>query len=465
MAESPALEAARSHCSKLSSDELRSLLASYAEGGGTIALQAWFGNEAPVPWGSAGPPPSPSRPAIPTATGCVTMDSMVTGCPWCRRPVSFIGGSDIIAPVAGGADTRCAYVTLLYGPKCHTYFFGALVLGWGLSHHGGAGIARVLMHTSDVPSSYILALGAAGWHCHQVEYLSSVANALFHNPWKSRFIDVFTKLRLLQLESFEKVLFLDLDMLVRPPIDGCNGLESLFDLPTPAAMKRGSPVPKHGVAVPYTSIWSHPTRREADKLPPHQQASGINAGTMLFRPDAKVFKQMEAEVRDWHFPEHYSTYMPEQEYLSRFFGTFEQWTHVHCRYNYEIDKRERIPHDWTEAHEAILGENAADSKMVGAVVLHYSGTGIKPWDLLLQKKGDIGSLRVSTVADIAPLFARLTAEGSDDRMEGYADTPRLWAAMLEWLAEFGEAACCLAAGGHDVISLVRDAVQAEAGSA
>ena len=48
-----------------------------------------------------------------------------------------------------------------------------------------------------------------------MEYLTKVAWSLFKN-WKgSRFIDVFTKLRVLEQEDFEKVLFLDLDLLVR----------------------------------------------------------------------------------------------------------------------------------------------------------------------------------------------------------------------------------------------------------
>ena len=58
-----------------------------------------------------------------------------------------------------------AYVSLLYGPKCHNYFFGALVLGWGLARYGGANIARILMHTADVPAAYIHVLNAAGWNC------------------------------------------------------------------------------------------------------------------------------------------------------------------------------------------------------------------------------------------------------------------------------------------------------------
>ena len=91
---------------------------------------------------------------------------------------------------------------------------------------------------------------------------------------------------------------------------------------------------------------------------------------MLLKPDQSVFDTMHAEIHDYNHPEHYETYMPEQEYLSRFYGTFDEWTHISCQYNFEIDKNERIPHDFTVAHEDI--RNGADHK--GAIVLHYSGT-------------------------------------------------------------------------------------------
>merc|ERR1711879_1055705 len=123
-----------------------------------------------------------------------------------------MGGS---SSVVGGQIGRYAYVALIYGPSCHKYFLGALVLGWGLQQHGGKKAERVLLYTYDVPTQYREVLRAVGWTCRQVEYLSSVARVLFHNYRTSRFVDVFTKLRALELEEFEKVLCLDIDMLVR----------------------------------------------------------------------------------------------------------------------------------------------------------------------------------------------------------------------------------------------------------
>ena len=103
-----------------------------------------------------------------------------------------------------------------------------------------------------------------------------MARALFKNYWNSRFLSVFTKLRALEQIDYDKVLFLDLDILIR------GNLGELFQLRAPAAMKRGEPVMEHGQRVPYSTLWGHPTRRGRDKLPQHQQASGINAGASLY---------------------------------------------------------------------------------------------------------------------------------------------------------------------------------------
>lgn len=434
-----------------------------------VALEAWDAH-AKVPWGCAPAPAQRSEPAVcraGVAAKCDASAEAVTGCPWCRRPVSVVAAerSPDGSPASPSASlAACAYVTLLYGPRCHSYFLGALVLGWGLKRHACADVSRLLLHTPDVPPAYVAALLASGWRCEQVEYISSVCSALFHNWRKSRFVDVFTKLRALQMTDLQKVLLLDLDLLVRAPALGGRGLECAFELPAPAAMKRGSPVPVHGERVPYQAIWEHPSRREGDELPPHQQASGINAGVVLLEPDAAVFAQMEAEVRDWSHPEHYATYMPEQEYLSRFYGTFDRWTHLDCRFNYEIDKNERVPHDWTEAHEAIrsAGDVASASggsrHHPGVVVLHYSGTGIKPWDVLYKERGDPTKMLVASAAGVHGLLAELQRAGPRAHLDGYRDRARLWAAILEWLGQLRDAAGELAVVGQDPIALVRQAV-------
>ena len=108
------------------------------------------------------------------------------------------------------------------------YVMGALALGSSLqlsSNH-----ERVLMHTEDVPSEALQLLGQI-WQLRQVPYIISAGD--LHVPSeKARFREVFTKLQVLNPEAlpYDKVVFLDLDMIVLRNID------ELFQLRPPAAM-------------------------------------------------------------------------------------------------------------------------------------------------------------------------------------------------------------------------------------
>ena len=60
---------------------------------------------------------------------------------------------------------------------------------------------------------------AVGWEWIVIDYVDKVAANLFDNMAKKRFSNVFTKLRVLQMENVDRVLLLDLDLLVRSTED------------------------------------------------------------------------------------------------------------------------------------------------------------------------------------------------------------------------------------------------------
>eukprot|EP00397_Hematodinium_sp_SG-2012_P020697 GEMP01021340.1.p1 GENE.GEMP01021340.1~~GEMP01021340.1.p1 ORF type:complete len:364 (+),score=76.37 GEMP01021340.1:37-1128(+) len=262
----------------------------------------------------------------------------IFGCPWCRRPLEIRENAPAIPRAP--SDTSTAFCALLYGNSLQ-YFIGALVLGWGLNKHASMGREphdRVLIHTDDVTMAQRRNLKKVGWKLHPVQYLKGaeeVSSKLFHGVWRTRFRNVFTKIQVLEL-PYSKVVLLDLDILVRKP------LTDLMALSWPAAHARGEPALQHGEIVPYRRFWENYENRQfngkVEELPNHQQSSGINAGVMVLpgnRPD--LLGHITRELSDWDHPEHYPTYMPEQEYLSRWFGTFEgPWRHVGCEYNYEV---------------------------------------------------------------------------------------------------------------------------------
>jgi len=176
---------------------------------------------------------------------------------------------------------------------------------------------------------------------------------------------------------------------------------------------------------------------------------------MLLQPCANTYECMLAEIADDAHPEHYGTYMPEQEYLGRFYGTGSVWRHISCRYNFEVDKRERVPHDHTEEHERLLLSTPDE-----IVVLHYSGLGCKPWDLLLAVPGDFSSLAVASSAGLRSWAEKLQAQQAPDngQMTGYVDSDRIYRAMLEWLLHLVYCGEELQKKGLDIMAVVKEEV-------
>ena len=44
-----------------------------------------------------------------------------------------------------------------------------------------------------------------------------------------------------------------------------------------------------------------------------------------------LFISKSVEVLDWFRPARFAAHVPEEQYLSRFYGTFSQRTHIVCR--------------------------------------------------------------------------------------------------------------------------------------
>jgi len=197
---------------------------------------------------------------------------------------------------------------------------------------------------------------------------------------------VFTKLQALSCTDYSKVLMLDLDMLIR------SNIESLFELPTPAALKRasGRGQPSHGGSFDARDLW----RTDCEDM-----CSGINAGVMLLQPDIRVYKRMLSEIRDPHHPEHIGTFGPEQDYLARFYCVFlnGSWTHIHARYNYQL----QLPYDYCSAeHRALVLES-------DVAVAHYSGPSVKPWALSREVLDVSGLQRLLHDDGVRQAFARV----------------------------------------------------------
>lgn len=221
---------------------------------------------------------------------------------------------------------RCAYVVLLYGNDAE-YALGALLVAFSLGR-AGCQAHKLLLHTTDVPSFRLELLSKFYDEVRPIlDPISLPSNSRLCSGGRDFAHPQFLKLHLLDLE-FEKVLYLDCDVLVR------RNLDHLFQLDAPAAMERMMAMPPHGTKLPNRVLYSATRVR------------GIQGGVMLLAPDHELFCTMRKEVEGNAVLDSY--YQPskgnEQDYLTWRYcqDCIDErdhprvWTHLGCEYNYEV---------------------------------------------------------------------------------------------------------------------------------
>jgi len=214
---------------------------------------------------------------------------------------------------------------------------------------------RVLLHTEDVPPE-MLALLSEDFQLRRVEPLATEPSRVFEG---SRHLSrVFLKLRTLELEEFEKVLFLDADLLVRRPLDELFGLQAPAGVEVNAAWDAETVTPMGQRVDP------------ARLVDPNTGAlcSRINAGVLLLRPDRQTFDALLREAAQ-PGPDGASC-NPEEDLLTRFFA--KEWTSLGLRNNLELWR-------WY----AVAPEDVQE-----AAVFHFSGREHKPLRYWLWTEDD-----------------------------------------------------------------------------
>jgi len=266
---------------------------------------------------------------------------------------------DIISEVTMVA-TRYAYVTLLM--KGDAYLSGLRALSASL-HATGTAYDLVCMITPDVDGELVAPLVTT---VQQVEYLNYETKELKtvkqRQTYGSWIASSYTKWAALTLTSYEKVLFLDLDVVV------LENLDALFELQAPAATFSNAwaqPYLKGRGALfnPYSEL------KHGDSVPAVAIAQGLMRSfvligtTVLLQPslaDFAAYQEMVQSQQPYGREGCYSG--SDEQSLASFYQT--QWTHIGQRYN-------MIP--WHQKSWLPVGETSA--------VAHYSGQ--KPW---LQKR-------------------------------------------------------------------------------
>lgn len=241
--------------------------------------------------------------------------------------------------------SKYAYVTVLYGNNI--YLTGALVMGYTLMKTLTQ-YDRVILVTPDVSEQYRDYLRRMYTHVLSIEYVSASSNIFSERD--TRFIDVFTKLECLSLVQYDKIILLDLDMIIAKNID------HLFKLNAPAACLKKYHV-RYGQIIPQNMICT------SDQ----HLVGSINAGLMLLKPDLKEWEMIKQDIQKNEQIHKYK--YPEQDYLSLRYC--KNWTSITFNYNFQFGLTHRV--------------KKYHYKIDDVYVIHYSSS-YKPWNDLINDK-------------------------------------------------------------------------------
>lgn len=240
-------------------------------------------------------------------------------------------------------------MVLLFGSDMHNAL-GLLMLGFQLKHMYSTRYEMLLMYSDDVPKWQLDVLSNF-WK------LKLVADVPFEgkrieNALRPEMRRVTTKLRLLQLVEFKKILFLDCDVMLK------QSLDDIFNIAAPAGVEVSwdwEPLPK-GTTIP------------ADRLvDPRTQELKVrmNAGVLLLEPSIQDFDEL---YRRSLAPE-LDTYNPEEDLMTPYFKD-RPWTSLGLENNLELFRFPVPGGALKDTPFKLLSE---------AVIVHFSQKRNKPW--------------------------------------------------------------------------------------
>jgi len=237
--------------------------------------------------------------------------------------------------------SKFAYVTTLYGNN--VYLTGALVVGYTLMKTNTK-FDRVILTTPDTSLEYKSYLKTVYTHIINIDYVE-VSSEIFSEQ-NTRFRNVFTKLECLNLIQYDKIILLDIDMIIAKNID------HLFELSPPAACLKHFYV-SYGKLIPAHMICRN------KKL-----VGSINAGLMLLKPDKNEWLHIKEDINKNQQINKYK--YPEQDYLSLRYCN--KWTSITFNYNFQFGLTNRV--------------KKCRYSIDDIYVIHYSSS-YKPWNNLM----------------------------------------------------------------------------------
>lgn len=252
-----------------------------------------------------------------------------------------------------------AVVTLVM--RGNRYVWGAIGLAISLKEVGCTA-QKVVMVTPDIVEEDRDKLSQWFDHVIQVQYLRFPTGKMLSDRQKELYnwiSDSYTKWRCLQLVQFNKVLFVDSDIML------WENPDPLFELPTPASVLKdafgikfkffyiGKDI-KHGERVSYESI-EHRLEVYKRRLanPNDLNIVVVSAAMILLSPNEQVFEHYMEMMHIYLFNGPFSlpfcrSGQDEQSIYSLYKRLGQEWTNIGYRwsvipwYSHYLDKEERL---------------------------------------------------------------------------------------------------------------------------
>ncbi len=238
--------------------------------------------------------------------------------------------AQVVPPLATTyhAQKRYAFSAALWAPEVNCqdelskYLAEAIHVGYSLqraihTHERTDDIDTVLLTEKGLRHTDGFGLLDLLWKIREVEPVQ-VCSSVVTNC-QPRFKKTFNKIRFWEMEEFDSVAALDLDLLIQP------GVVDLFEVCTPAALFRGHKDTITGEKRPVATLYN--TRDGT-------MQGGINAGVMVLTPSKAEFQTMERILTTPHHPRHIvDSNAPEQDFLSMHFGG--DWKALGFKYNWQ----------------------------------------------------------------------------------------------------------------------------------
>jgi len=260
---------------------------------------------------------------------------------------------------ASACPENCIYATLI---TRSSYLAGVVLLAYTL-HKNESRYPLIVLYTDNLPHSSIVALQLEASRTNLV--LKQISPLLPRKSLKvnliaERFADTWTKLRVFELVQYDKVCYLDADMIIR------KNMDEIFSVRLPANdwiaanhacvcnLDKDSWAPeewnkencaytptKHPAALHY------PTPVEPGSRPTYHL---LNSGMFLYKPSEALWSKM---IEFFNTTPKLAEYkFPDQDFLADFF--YNKWVSIGWHYNALKTMRYWHPDMWRDEEVSCL---------------------------------------------------------------------------------------------------------------